>query len=63
MKISKYFSSILSNIKKSIRRFPVTILVSTTLVIMLIVLLEKDQTLTPNAKDILQRLYKIFSNS
>lgn len=61
MKISKYFSSILSNIKKSIRRFPVTILVSTTLVIMLIVLLEKDQTLTPNAKDILQRLSMIVA--
>lgn len=61
MKISKYFSSILSNIKKSIRRFPVTILVSTILVIMLIVLLEKDQTLTPNAKDILQRLSMIVA--
>ena len=56
MKIGNRLKNIYNSIKKSIRRFPVTIAVSTALVIMLIVLSEKGPNLTSEARTIFERI-------
>ncbi len=61
MKIGNRLKNIYNSIKKSIRRFPVTIAVSTTLVIMLIILSEKGSSLTSEAKNIFERINMIIA--
>ena len=56
MKIGNRLKNIYNSIKKSIRRFPVTIAVSTALVIMLIILSEKGPSLTSEARTIFERI-------
>ena len=61
MKIVNRLKNIYNSIKKSIRRFPVTIAVSTILVIMLIVLSEKGPNLTSEARNIFGRINMIIA--
>lgn len=61
MKLANNMKNIYDNIKKSIRRFPVTIAVSTTLVIMLIILSEMRPNLTAESREIFQRINMIIT--
>ncbi len=61
MRVSINISNICKSLKNSIRRFPVTIAVSTILVIMLILLLEKGHTFEPSLREMLLRVDMIIA--
>lgn len=61
MKVSINISNIVKSLKNSIRRFPVTIAISTTLVAMIILLSEKGLTFEPNLRDMLIRIDMIIA--
>ncbi len=60
IKIKKLFNDTLSSLKKSMKRFPLTICVSTTLVIMLIIMNEMRPNLDSNTKDMLGRINMVL---
>ena len=53
--------NVLKSIKNSFKRFPVTISVSTALVIMLIILSEKGSSLTQDSRTIFQRINMVIA--
>ncbi|NMB08597.1 MAG: DUF4153 domain-containing protein [Tissierellia bacterium] len=61
MKVVNKLKNIYSSIKKSIRRFPITIAISTTLVIMLIILSEKGANLSIESRKIFERVNMIIA--
>lgn len=61
MRTALRLQNLLNNIKNSFKRFPITIAVSTSLVIMLIILLEKGSTFTPEVRDIFNRVSMIIA--
>ena len=61
MKVVNKLNNIYSSIKKSIRRFPITIAISTTLVIMLIILSEKGANLSIESRKIFERVNMIIA--
>lgn len=61
MKLRNRFGSIMDTIRNSLKRFPITIAVSTALVIVLITLIENENTFTENTRDILNRLSLILA--
>lgn len=61
MSISIRLQDMLKNIRKSFERFPVTIAISSSLVIMLIILSEKGSTLSSNVREIIERVCMIIA--
>ncbi|MBZ2174427.1 DUF4153 domain-containing protein [Schnuerera sp. xch1] len=61
MSISIRLQDMLKNIRKSFERFPVTIAISSSLVIMLIILSEKGPTLSSNVREIIERVCMIIA--
>lgn len=61
MKITMQIKDILKSIKNSFKRFPLTIVISTVLVMMLIILSEKGPNLTQDSRTILQRIDMIIA--
>lgn len=61
MNFIQKIENVLRSIKNSFKRFPVTIGVSTALVIMLIILSEKATQFTQNTRDIFQRINMIIA--
>lgn len=61
MQVANKLKNIYNNIKKSFKRFPVTIAVSTALVIMLIILSEKGPSLTAESRRIYERINMVIA--
>lgn len=61
MSLTGKIKEVFRSIKNSFKRFPITIGISTTLVIMLIILLEKRFQLTPSSRTVLQRVNMIIA--
>ncbi len=61
MSLTGKIKEVFRSIKNSFKRFPITIGISTTLVIMLIILLEKRLQLTPSSRTVLQRVNMIIA--
>lgn len=61
MSLTGKIKEVFGSIKNSFKRFPITIGISTTLVIMLIILLEKRFQLTPSSRTVLQRVNMIIA--
>ena len=61
MNFTLRIKNVFRSIKNSFRRFPITIGVSTALVIMLVILSEKSSQLTQNSREILQRINMIIA--
>ncbi|MCF6463629.1 DUF4153 domain-containing protein [Clostridium sp. Cult1] len=61
MNFTLRIKNVFRSIKNSFRRFPITIGVSTALVIMLVILSEKGSQLTQNSREILQRINMIIA--
>lgn len=61
MKLGNRFGNIISTIRNSLKRFPITIAVSAALVIVLITLIEKENTFTENTIDTLSRVSLILA--
>lgn len=61
MSLTGKIKEVFGSIKNSFKRFPITIGISTTLVIMLIILLEKRLQLTPSSRTVLQRVNMIIA--
>ena len=61
MKFANIFKSTVMAIRNSLKRFPITILISTSLVVLLITLIEKGSTFTDTTRDILERASLILA--
>ncbi len=61
MKLANIFKSTIMTIRNSLKRFPITILISTSLVILLITLIEKGSSFTAATRDVLERVSLILA--